>query len=334
MEDLNLSETSIEQLIADAFKLRMINSHKSIQLAKKSYQQAVAVQSADLELKSIHIICVAALFNSDFSDSEHWLDLLEQRSTELNNLPYKGMCLVLRSRWSYKENNLTDAVAYLHQALDCFDPKTDVMNMADCYNSLGKVYFDSGEYDKAYEFYLKARPFVAQLPIAYHVGLEQNIGAVLLVQKKYSNAWNIFHDLLTIVPPEELVTKTNILQNLGQVCQLTSEYDDALSYFKQALEIKQKAGIQNESIRTHCCIADIYVDYKKPESANEHLLKASDLLIERDLMGHVCLYKSYINYFSFINDSENQSLYEEKLASVQAQIDDADKLAKGASKRI
>lgn len=334
MEDSNFSETSIEQLITDAFKLRMIDSSKSIQLAKKSYQQAVALQSADLELRSIHIISVAALFNSEFPDSEQWLDLLEQRSTELSNQPYKGMCLVLRSRWSYMGNKLTDAVDYLHQALECFDSKTDVLNMADCYNSLGKVYFDSGEYDKAYLFYIKARPFVSELPIAYHVGLEQNIGAVLLVQKKYSAAWSIFHDLLTIVPPEELVTKTNILQNLGQICQLTSEYEDALSYFKQALDIKQKADMQQESIRTHCCIADIYIDYNKPEPAYEYLLKASDLLSERDLLGQVCLYKSYIKYFSFINDSENLSLYEKKLTSIQTQIDEADKLANGASKRI
>lgn len=334
MEDLSLSEASIEHLITDAYKLRMINPHKSFQLAQKAYHQAVDVQSAILELRAIHTISITALFYKDFPDPEYWLDLLEKRSRELDKPSYKGMCLIQRSRWSYMANKLEQSVEYLHHALEYFTPEIDVLNFADCYNSLGKVYFDSGEYDKAYDFYLKARPFVSKLAVGYQVGIEQNIGAVLLAQGQYAEAWNIFHDVLLQVPPTELVAKTNILQNLGQICQFTNEYEDALEYFKQALEIKQNAGMQQELIRTISCIADIYIDYNKTECAYEYLQKASDLLNGKEMLEHVCLYKTYIKYFEKIKDAENQSIYEAKLSDAQSQIDENDNLTKGASKRI
>jgi len=318
----------ISRILDNAYKLRMTNSRLSTELALTAYQEAVAIKDIDLELRAINAICTAALYNTVFKEHEQWIDLLQQRSIELNNSAYRGISYILRSRWSSKYGKLTEAAAFLQKALDYLDPEVNMQNVATCYNSLGKICFNNKKYDKAYEYLMKAKPFAADLPIGFYLNLQQNIGAIHIVKKEYSKAWTIFHDLLPLVPDSELIIKTIILQNLGHICQIIEELPDALNYFQEALSIKLKAGIKHEVIRTICNIVYIYIDSGNQERAYENLLLASKKLSECSLIEQIYIYKAYIKYYKFINDLPNQVLYQEKLLAAKDLLAESDNLKK------
>jgi len=328
MHDNSITAEGISKRLENAYKIRMTNSHLSTEQALTAYQEAVDIKDTTLELRAINTICTAALYNTDFTEHEQWIDLLQQRSIELDNPAYTGVSYILRSRWSSNSGKLTEAAGFLLKALDYLDPKLNLQNVATCYNSLGKIYFKNKNYDKAYEYLMKAKPFADDLPIGFYFNLQQNIGAIHIVRKEYTEAWNIFHDLLPKIPKSELIIKTIVLQNLGHICQITDELPDALNYFQEARDLKLQAGINHELIRTICNIVYIYLDSENADKAYENLQIANNIIPECKLIDKIYLYKAFIRYYKYINDLANQVAYYEKLIAAKDMLAERDNLKK------
>jgi len=106
MENNQEEIKSISERLDFAYRIRLTDIKLGTRQALTAYQESIAIKNTDLELRSINMICTSALYNRDFKEHDKWLEILLQRSIELNNLSYKGKYYILKYRWSFKAGKL------------------------------------------------------------------------------------------------------------------------------------------------------------------------------------------------------------------------------------
>lgn len=152
----------------------------------------------------------------------------------------KGLALTagLLGSCAEKQGNYEEALSYQQQSLELFTELEDHEGIARVNESIGSIYEDLEQFDKAHLYFLKA---------------------------------------YELVKNEDTFLHNNILNNLGDVFRKTGDYEKGLSYTLLALELAErlKDGHQLES--AHKDLSKTYVllnDYKK---AFGHLKKAEDM---------------------------------------------------------
>jgi len=309
-----------------AFKTRIENPQKSTEEALTAYKESIAAGETQLELRALNQICVTALYNDEFDDTEAWIDKLAQRGIEANHNVSIGRSYILKYRWSSRAGKLSEAAEYLIHALEFLNPEQNPSDCAACYNGLGNIYYELQDAEKALENYTLALPLVKNLSSNTYFTVKQNIGIVHLMRNEFNEAWEIYHSILDELPAGELGTKRLVILNLSYICHLTTEYEQAIVYIDQAIELSRKHFSEHDLIRPLCNKALILVDMEEFDKSIELFKEAEKFALKSENLAELReVYHGIAAYYKKTKDFEELVKYYEKLFEVTEKLHKSDK---------
>ncbi|MCV2486833.1 histidine kinase [Flavobacterium sp. SH_e] len=155
-----------------------------------------------------------------------------------------------KANLQYQEGALFESEVTIFKALKILKKLKNVSNqLYDCYNTLGILYNDREEYNKALEFHNKALEILKDKSIPAELQLEatslNNIGFVYLGMKNYRKAKYYFHEGLIQDNLYHGDTKlyAMLLDNLAYAKLGMQESDGLPEQFYQALKIRDSLGL-------------------------------------------------------------------------------------------
>lgn len=230
----------IELQLDFAYKYRVKSPRVASQQAVSAYKAACILKENVLELRSIYLVCITALYYEEFIESEEWLDLLARRGKELEHPPSIGRSLILKSRWSARIGKNMQAAKLLKEALQYFTEDKNVSDLACIYNGLGNLYIELEEYNTALEYFEKALEFAKHLNKNFTNMIKQNIALIYMKKQEYVLAWTTFHQVIDNLDKNDLATKRVVMLNLAHICQQTRELEEALSYLDDVIKLSKE----------------------------------------------------------------------------------------------
>ena len=171
-----------------------------------------------------------------------------------------------------------------------------------CYNDLGAVHAENGNYKQSVEYFKKALAIVEKtgdkLVIA---GCNNNIGNVYYMQNDYPVAVEYYKKALLIA--EEMNDRSSMSErynNLGVVYTEMKKYNEAIDYYEKSLKIDKELGDQKGMSLVLGNIALLNIGLKKYDEA---ILSAQQSLIIAQNIGSLDEEKCAYEYLSVAYDS-------------------------------
>ncbi len=187
------------------------------------------------------------------------------------------------------------------EALELLERKLDIEKnklkneekTADTYNTIGRVYDNLGNYEKALEFYNKSLDINLKTIGEIHsetATTYNNIGRVYYALGNYEKALEFYNKSLdiTLKTIGEIHSSTAITyDNIGQVYYALGNYEKALEFYNKSLDIKLKTigEIHSETATTYNNIGIVYKALGNYEKALEFYNK--DLNIYLKTIGEI-----------------------------------------------
>lgn len=158
-------------------------------------------------------------------------------------------------------NNYPEALLHFKSALDRAEKMKSPRMVAILSVSLGAVYSDKGEYDKALDYLMTAKRSYEEAGIDNILSLYNNIGYLHFKQKKYREALQWYLAGIESGKRIEGATdeKIRLHSNAGSTYIGVENYDSALIYLYTALEQQEKSGDLRGAAVTLNAIADAYL---------------------------------------------------------------------------
>jgi len=200
--------------------------------AKKYYEKAYKLRP---ELTAAKLdLGYTCGYMKDFENADKWLSLSLSTTNEAFNFDtYWAYAWLYEQANADKstEENRQKAIGYYEKCGALRNELQDVIN-----NAIGLLYYNSGEYKKAIEYYIKA--------------MELNPGETVYTDN-YNNALAKLTDFSEF---DIQSTNPDILNDTGNFFYRSNEFDRAKQYYKRAIDEKQEAvyfenlGLANEKL--------------------------------------------------------------------------------------
>ena len=231
----------LDSLLELSFNLSRSQPDSAVALAQGIL--AVAAKNDDLfrQGESYLNIGAATLNKGDFANTLPYLQKAEKYYRAVNR-PMSVSTVYMRMGTLYKRQaRLTTALDYQIKALNIRDSlQSSPEAIGACYNNIGNLYRELGDYPQALAFMKKA--------VGSFVGEKNN--------------W-----------PRAIV-----LGNVGLIFSKKGELDSAEVYMRQSLAIHQDMDNRREEGRLHLLIGEMYFDNRLFERAVSDLLQAESIL--------------------------------------------------------
>jgi CHAT domain-containing protein len=161
----------------------------------------------------------------------------------------------------YSTEKFDSSLVYYQQANKILNKySTPLQETQRLYNRLGAIYFETGNYKQAKNYFEKAvsvlepgNPFYKEFLFNY----KNNIASAHIKLEEYPEAFAIYQSML-----EQKINRNEIFHNLGQISLNQDKYTDALTYFNQVnYNDSRKQMLLND-------IGHAFYNLKKYDSAN------------------------------------------------------------------
>lgn len=140
----------------------------------------------------------------------------------------------------YRQNRLEDASAAYGDALNWLDRTNSQLDKIEVQNNLGILYFEWGQLERAEVVFKQARESLRQLPGRYSISasLVQNLGTVLLKQKKFFDAESILRQSMFLWQQlNNNLELANTLGSMGTALAGQEKKEKAREYYLEALHL-------------------------------------------------------------------------------------------------
>lgn len=231
------------------------------------------------------------------------------------------------------------AFKYHLRGIDGAEAVGDSLLLATGLNSLGVVFNDHKEYDKA-RFYLE-RSIEIEKHIGFKLGLLRAYGNLAISYHNldmpekaieyYNNALRLHNEIRKDVPP------FRILYNLGQLYKDTGKLDKAQDHYQQSLDYCKKAGVTQGLIYNYgglANIAELRNDFTKAREYYKDALQIAQKIGAKNLQSDALQslfklekgqhnYKKALDYHEqllAVSDSLNKKASQEKIADSETKL--------------
>lgn len=144
-------------------------------------------------------------------------------------------------------------------------------------NNVGKLYNDSGDFQRAIDYYLQALPLFADRPERRAITLH-NIGVTYNALGESERALDYLQQSLTILKKgPDRNAESYTLINIGVAYNDLLKYREALDYYAQARAIQQKTGNRAQEAETLDLLGTNYTDMGQLERALEYHQQALEI---------------------------------------------------------
>lgn len=186
------------------------------ELSKSWFKKAVAVKTCSPNVKISYSYIL--LRTGDLEDARKVIEdvMTSKLDSKTKNLAKQNCSLIL-----YKSGKLKEAIEIMEEVYHDYKNTT-------VYGSLGFLYIEDGDYNKALEFNLKAMDYNQNDTI-----ILDNLGQNYYLLENYDEAMNIYKKLMTLKPEFP-----DAHYNYGLVLERKGLKDEALEEFKKSLNYR------------------------------------------------------------------------------------------------
>ena len=222
------------------------------------------------------------------------------------------------------------AFDYATQSLSLAEKIDFKPGIADAFQLLGTVKYNSGDYKKALEFYLKAIAISEGLGDKKNVGTNYNsIGNIYAQKGDYDNAIEFYIKALTM--KEKLGDKKGMASgygNIGNIHYLKNNYNKAIEYYTKDLQIFTELGNKKGMADSYNNIGLVHAAKHNLGKALEFYFKDMEITIELgDKQGIADSYGNIGLIYSEKKDFDIALEYYLKSLSIREELDDKNGIA-------
>lgn len=162
----------------------------------------------------------------------------------------------------YYLKNYPKSLEYYGKCLAMETKKGESAKMAYTYNAMGIIYKESGDYDKALDFLNRTQKLAVQsgdsVILSHNLG---NLGELYGLKGNFEKGYELLKNGLAI--QRQFHDDKGIgesLVNLGKLSLKFHKTNEAVAYFKEALELAQRTGINEIKKDANKGLADTYLE--------------------------------------------------------------------------
>jgi len=235
--------------------------------AGDTYRQTLAVQS----IGSAHV--QLSEFRSALRFFEEALSLAQAAGEERLQAPIETFVGGI--------NDILGNIAISHQHYERANKLANRLAIAStegaALNNIGKLHNDAGDFQRALEYYLRALPIFAELPLRRAITFN-NIGVAYTGLGEPERALDYLQQSLTIAKTgNDRNAEAQTLSNIGFIYTRLLKYPEALDYYTQARAMQQKSGNRSQEAETLDNLGIAYSDMGQPEKALEYHQQALEI---------------------------------------------------------
>jgi tetratricopeptide (TPR) repeat protein/DNA-binding CsgD family transcriptional regulator len=166
-----------------------------------------------------------------------------------------GRCHAVQTDLSLALKHFNDALAMARK----LDSKDDIARLL---LSIGNVFSEKGEHEKALNYHLKAKDAYEQAGVKNRHRVMNSIGSTFVRMEQFSKAVPCLKEAIAMeendkADPGALATS---FLNIGAAYIGLGRYDSSLHYLQKALENTEITGNKKSTANTLCNISTIYID--------------------------------------------------------------------------
>lgn len=241
-------------------------------ISEKLDSLKTALTSAKVDTNNVLLLCEISMnyFQADPEQGivygKKALDLAEMLNYDYGIIKSHNViarCYAIR-------NNYPEALRHFQAALAAAEQLKSPRMVAILAVSLGAVYSEKEEYDKALAYLMKAKEAYEEAGIANNISLYTNIGYLYFKQKNYGEALTWYLDGIEIGKKNQAHTDeiATLYSNAGGMYIGLENYVKALEYLYTALAQQQMIGNAKSVAVTLNSIADAYLGIVMNEPAD------------------------------------------------------------------
>jgi signal transduction histidine kinase len=321
-EQVNEEET-LQQMLGDAYALRINNLKASISLAENALQISRKQNNRKFIAKSLSELSLFNMIRGEYESSQKMAEEAILEYEKLND--EKGIADAKYSLAGicYKTDNFHLGLVYLLDCLTIYKKYDDQYNMARTYKALGTIFEYYGDENNAIKSYENA---IAAGKIANDLNLISNaynpLSGILLNQNKVDEALNMIEKSYQIkIDTGDLRGTAFALYGRGKVFTQMRLYELAEKDFNEALIIHEESG---EALGRGLCyykLGYMFLQMGQFVKAREILHKALEFTKRLNMV--IIQFKCYYLFFEIYKRENNAG---EALRYLELYIADKDKV--------
>jgi len=140
-------------------------------------------------------------------------------------------------------------------------------NEAMVLHKIGNIYMRRGRYEKAIEYYEKAKPLFSDKNSAERVMLNNDEADVYINRGVYTKAFEIAQDALDSLSEECVGEKARIYNTLGNACFYRGRLDEAFKFYNKSLDIAKKCSNEDRVAIAYKNIGRVFLEKGKKGDA-------------------------------------------------------------------
>jgi len=178
-----------------------------------------------------------------------------------------------QAEFKKSEGKQIDAIKIKKSALELALKSNDKGSQADCYQSIGSSYWQTGHYNNAIENYYKSLLIKEQLSDTLGIiQIIKNIGLAYRELGQYEKGLlNLERGLSLAEAINNRFEKADLLNITGSLHYRFNRFDEAIKFYTKSLEIRVDLKLLRSQITTHENLARAYAQKSNFEEALSHL---------------------------------------------------------------
>ena len=162
--------------------------------------------------------------------------------------------------------NIGESREHYERAITLARTYNNPTSEASALNNIGKLYNDSGDFQRALDYYLQSLPLFDR-PNQRAITLN-NIGVSYAGLGEFEKSLDYFQQALEILRAgTDKNAESYTLSNIGHAYKGLEKYQEALKYLEQARAIQQKTGNRAQEAETLDLTGAVYSEMGQPEKA-------------------------------------------------------------------
>ncbi|ELR69209.1 hypothetical protein C900_05280 [Fulvivirga imtechensis AK7] len=211
-----------------------------------------------------------------YSDTERAIDLSD-RAIHLSKISdlqaHQQLSTITRALLHYQLSELDSSKYYCDIAIEFAKANNMKIDLGKCYNLLGSIYLDLGNYGLALQTYTQALKIFKEVPFPSGIGASLNrIGAFYTKRGEHETALKYYREALEIFEKVNRFDQITVaLNNIGICYFKRKEYEEALNYFMSSLDMLKVHGPEEQIPIRIMNIGETHAKLKNFRQADKYL---------------------------------------------------------------
>jgi two-component system NtrC family sensor kinase len=323
-EGIDYTKGKAEGYRTFAFTLiRLSRHHEAIEYCEKARPLFESLDDLDGQASIYGYFGIIQRNLGDYAASLENLFKFLELSRQTGNKEAESLCCYhLGITYKYLGDNQT-ALDYLLRGLAEAQPQsiTYWISKALSFKQIGLIYFDTGDYIKALDYYHQSLPLTQQTGDKWgEAGCLDNIGFLYFKLKDYDNALHFCSDALAICQvTDDKKGQSNALFHLGNIYQELGDDNKAAEFCNSCLTVRRDIGDKKGEAEILLFLAELYLGkHVAGQSSGQSLqLLNNALQIGTEIKAIDLLSKIHLVYYEA---SKHSKQYSEALSHLETHM--------------